>query len=46
MTEFSKVGERVGREVSVQFYSAEEFGDKLKAEDPVALSILANPVLT
>lgn len=43
LTEFSKVGERVGREVSVQFYSAEEFGDKLKAEDPVALSILANP---
>jgi len=43
LTEFSNVGERVGREVSVQFYSVAEFGDKLKNEDPVALSILANP---
>jgi predicted nucleotidyltransferase len=43
LNEFSKVGERVGREVSVQFYSVAEFGEKLKNEDPVALSILANP---
>jgi hypothetical protein len=27
----------------VQFHSVDEFADKLKNEDPVALSILANP---
>lgn len=41
--EFSKVGERAGREVSVQFYSVEEFDDQLRRNEPVALSILANP---
>lgn len=43
MSELSKVGERVQREVVPQFYTSEEFGAKVKNSDPVALSILANP---
>lgn len=45
MTELSKVGERIHRDVNPQFYSTEEFASKVQSGDPVALSILANPRL-
>lgn len=43
MTALSKVGTRFSREVSPQFYSADEFSEKLAQGDTIVLSILANP---
>jgi len=43
MTELSKFSEKLRREVNPEFYTAQEFGEKLDRLDPIALSILANP---
>ena len=43
MAALVKVGEKISREVSPQFYAVDEFLAKLDAGDAVARSILANP---
>ena len=43
MTALSKVSDKVGREVSPQFYSQEEFREKVAIGEPVVADILANP---
>ena len=45
MATFAKVADKVKRRIEPEFYSVDEFGDKLDRLDPVALSILANPRL-
>jgi predicted nucleotidyltransferase len=42
MAALAKVGDKIGREVSPQFYAVEEFLAKVDAGDPVARSILSN----
>jgi predicted nucleotidyltransferase len=43
MTALVKVADKVKRPIKPEFYSVDEFGDKLDRLEPVALSILANP---
>jgi len=43
MTALSRVSQKVGREVSPQFYSHDEFREKVATGDPVVTDILANP---
>lgn len=43
MTELSKVGVQIGREVSPEFYDVPEFLSKLERGDVIALSVVTNP---